>query len=953
LDGTDILANASRKIATRYAIGGPSSVFLIDANNFLFRAYHALPMLNAADGTPVNAVHGYVRMVQALRRDFAPEYLLAVFDAGEKTARNDIYAEYKAHRPPPPDDLLPQFALIRTSTEALGLPWVELPGVEADDIIACYALEAQREGKSVAVVSSDKDLMQLVDAGAQERAPIVLLDTMKQVIIGPDEVRERFGVGPERLGDLLALVGDSSDNIPGIPGIGPKTAASLLHEFGDFEGVLANAHTIKQDKRRERILEHAEHARLSRRLVTLVCDIPLPLPFEQIRDHGPDSARCEQFFAPLGFKMVLRELGIAARTEATAPAGERSTTSERAIELLPIADFTIDGSRCRALLRANEAELIEFVTSSQTAHWVVFDVIALGEDAMRATLLGFVLGTQANDGKPGPFWYVPVGHRGLDASVTEQLSLARVLEVLRPMLESAAVPKIVDAHKDKAVLLAQHGVSLRGVAMDPTLASYALDPARAEHSLDSLAADLMRFTARTLDGLRGKGRQQIALDALGIADMLPYACERIELLAQLGSHVANELERLGPDGKRLFEDIEMPLAEVLGRLQIRGVMLDAAVLNVQGRELGAHIDQLRGRIEAEAGHAINPDSPPQLQKLLFEERGLPAGKRTKTGLSTDAKVLEELALLDPIVSLILEYRSLTKLKSTYLDSLPKLIHPETGRLHTNYRQAVAATGRISSTDPNLQNIPIRTDVGRRIRLAFVAPPGKRLVALDYSQIELRILAHLSRDPNLCSAFQEGVDVHRRTAAEVFDVIETEVTGEQRRIAKAVNFGVVYGQTAFGLAQQLGIARGKAGSYIRAYFERIPGVDRYMNELVGIAKRRGYAETLLGRRRRIPELLAKAGAARGYGERIARNTPIQGSAADILKVAMIRVERLLENKPFARMLLTVHDELIFECDEDKVNELVLVAKPAMETAVELSVALVVEVGSGRNWAECKP
>jgi len=926
--------------------GGPGSVFLVDASNFLYRAFHALPPLNAPDGTPVNAVHGVVRMLQALRKEYAPEVLVAVFDSGRSSQRTKLFPAYKAQRPPPPDDLVPQFSLARHAIDALGIPRVEVPEIEADDIIASYAHAAQRAGKAVTIVSSDKDLMQLVGHHHGDRPAIQVLDTMKQRLVDPEAVEEKFGVRPELLGDLLALTGDSSDNIPGVPGIGPKTAAGLLHEYGSLEGVLTAAPTIKQQKRRESLVEHAADARLSRKLVELQTDVPLPRPLADLADPGADPAAMAAFFGPLGFRSLVGAAAVAKAGPVAASSAGGGVGG--AIELRPGAPIQVDASAFAVLLREDEARLREVVAALAKCAGVVVQISVDVSDAMLARLVGVAFAGEG-EGAPAPV-YVPLAHQG-DGIFANQIALADFVSIAGPILAAKSPPKTVHAHKFQAIALGRHGLELGGVAMDPQLCSYTLDPARSGHSLGELAAELGAYTLPTPESVLGKGKKAVSFDHLPVAKAGPVACERAAVAGAVGVHLRGELERAGEAAKRLYSEIEMPLAEVLRRLEERGILVDPAVLHEQSKELAKAIDELRAGIDAEAGHPVNPDSPTQLQKLLFEELGLEAGRKTKTGYSTDAAVLEELSVYHPVVNLILEYRTLTKLKGTYLDTLPGLVNPKTGRLHTSFRQAVAQTGRLSSKDPNLQNIPIRSELGRRIREAFVAPKGKVLVTLDYSQIELRILAHLSGDQNLSSAFRDGVDVHRRTAAEVFGVPEAEVTAEQRRVAKAVNFGVIYGQTAFGLARQLGIPRGKAGSYIKAYLAKLPGVTQYMDELVELAKRQGYAETILGRRRRIPELASK-GAARSYGERIARNTPIQGSAADILKRAMIDVEAALAGSKHARMLLTVHDELIFECDAKSVDELVGIAKPAMEKAVELKVPLVVEGGHGASWAACK-
>ncbi|MCA9714721.1 MAG: DNA polymerase I [Myxococcales bacterium] len=945
--------------------GGSGSLFLIDASNFIYRAFHAIPTnLTTPDGVVINAVHGFVRMVQAMRKEFAPEFIAAVFDTGGQNFRTRMYKEYKANRPPPPDDLVPQFKLVRDATEALGIPRVEVADVEADDVIASYARVAQKEGKRVVIISTDKDLMQLIDAGDDKagRAPIAMWDSMKNRLIGEDRVEAKFGVKPELLGDLLALMGDSSDNIPGVSGIGAKTAAALLEEHGSLEGVLKAAPSIKQKKRRENLINQADTARLSRKLVALKEDVKLPTPLAKLKDKGSDEATMERFFGPLGFRTLLGGRGV----QTTGRMGSRrggagavGAGSELALKPAKEAvKLKVDGDRYRVFLAGDEDALAEYLEALEACERVVVQIAVDGPDSMQAALVGVALAgvPKATQQPPAPA-YVPLRHADQASLIdgkTEQIKVDRALALLRPLLQSQKLPKVAHAHKFQALVLEREDIALRSVVMDPQLCSYTLDPARPSHTLESLAGDLLGHSVQAAEKVMGKGKKAVTFDQVALAKARVYACERAEVAALLDRHLEGELARFDDDVGKLFHDIEMPLARVLQRIERRGIAVDTAVLKRQGDELAVLIKDLKQQIDGHAGYAINPDSPKQLQKLLFEDLGLEAGKKTKTGYSTDAATLEQLAVYHPVVNLILEFRSLIKLKGTYLDTLPRMVNPKTGRLHTSFRQAVAQTGRLSSKDPNLQNIPIRTELGRRIREAFVAPRGRVLVTLDYSQIELRVLAHLSQSENLISAFTDGVDVHRRTASEVFDVPESKVTDEQRRVAKAVNFGVIYGQTAYGLGRQLGIPRGKAGSYIKAYFAKIPGVSAYMDELVEQAKQQGYAATIMGRKRRIPEL-SRRGAARAYGERIARNTPIQGSSADILKKAMIDVERALTAAKFeahAAMLLTVHDELIFECDEDRVGELVAIAKPAMENAVKLSVPLFVDGGHGQSWAACK-
>ncbi len=905
-------------------------------------------MLTSPDGTPINAVHGFVRMLQALRGDFTPERIVAVFDAPGPSFRDEMYGEYKANRSPPPEDLRPQFPLVRDATRALGIPLLEIKGVEADDVIATLAVQSRAAGMRAFILSSDKDLMQLVDEPGDDGACIRLYDGMKRRLVGPEQVREKYhGVGPERLGDLLALMGDSVDNVPGVPGIGPKTAAALLLEFGLLEDVLAAASSLKQKKRRERLMEHADDARLSRALVELKCDVEVGCTLDDLKDGGFDHAKVTEFFTPLGFKTTLAGLLQGGKGQSGRKgAGVASGTSTAA---LPVVEgVAIDALDGRVLGRSKAEELAGWLAAAPEGSELAIAVFGSHAEPMRADIIGIAL---AHGGESGSAVYLPVGHRNLQDDAAENWNESSLCEILGALFADPDTPKVMFNAKSQSVLLEQHGLSLNGVRMDPMLASYTLDAARGSHELDALSLDVLGHALTPEERLVGKGRKQIPFDQVLVESAGSYGVEQVACVLELGKAMTAAIQGASKDEQRLFAKVEMPLSTVLCKLERRGVGLAAKVLEAQSAELGAALAKIRAEIEEDAGYPVNPESPQQLQKLLFEDRGLPAKKKTKTGYSTDAKVLDELSLLDPIVSLILEHRSLNKLKGTYLDTLPKLVNPRTGRLHTRFRQAVAQTGRLSSSDPNLQNIPVRSARGRRIREAFVAREGGVLVALDYSQIELRVLAHLSEDKSLCAAFRDGDDVHARTAAEVFEIERAEVTSAQRSVAKAVNFGVIYGQTAFGLAKTLGIPQGKAARYIKRYFERIPGVNLYMDELVERAKRAGETSTILGRRRRIPEL-GRRGPARAYGERIARNTPIQGSAADILKVAMIEVERALTEIGWAEMVLTVHDELIFEVDEGREEELIGLVRPLMEEAATLDVPLVVDAGWGRTWADTK-
>ena len=676
--------------------GGPGSVFLIDGSNFMFRAFHALPSMTSPGGVPVNALHGFVRMIQALRKEFAPEVFVAVFDASGPTFRNALYPGYKAQRPPPPEDLVPQIPLIRAATKALGLPAIEAAGVEADDIIATYTTQAQRDGRRVIIVSSDKDLMQLVDEGDDKRPAVLLYDTMKNKLLGPAQVLEKFGVLPPRLGDLLALTGDSSDNIPGVPGIGPKTAATLLEEFGSLEGLLAGTATIKQAKRREVIEANADKARLSRKLVELMREVPDLPPLGSLIDRGSDPEVMGAFFGPLGFK------SLAGSARATAAAAGKGP--EGPLELSTGNPLIFDRTRMLLFRAADEAAMIEWIAAvtaraSELALQITVDV----GDATQAHLVGLAIAPHANDANNASGTsellpaYIPVGHTG-DALLAGQFTRERALELLRPLL--GALPTWVHAAKFQAIVLRRCGVELPRLVGDSKLCSYTLDPARTSHTLAELAKDLFAYTVLTPESVLGKGKKAVRFDGAQIDQAATYACERAVLTGLLGRHLRAQLDASGPAIQALFDQLEMPLSRVLEALEERGIAIDTTVLAAQGKAIGADIDKLRADIEAEAGHPLNIDSPIQLQKFLFEERGLEATRKTKTGYSTDAAALEELAQLDPIVGPILEYRTLTKLKGTYIDTLPEAVNLRTGRLHTSFRQAVAQTGRLSSKDPH-------------------------------------------------------------------------------------------------------------------------------------------------------------------------------------------------------------------------------------------------------------
>jgi len=885
--------------------GGPS-LYLIDSTGFLFRAYHALPPLTNPDGVPTGAVFGFTNMLFRLMEEHQPAHIAAVFDTGRPSFRAKIYPEYKANRPPPPEDLMPQFEIVQQVVRGFRIPLLALEGYEADDIIATLALRARSRGLAVTIVSSDKDLMQL----AGER--VTLLDTMKNIRYGPEQVREKFGVGPEQLADWLALCGDSSDNVPGVPGVGAKTATRLLVEFGDLDTVLASADKVKGNRVKNNLVEFAEQARLSRRLVELDRACPVAADIDDFARVDPDSRTLWELFGTLNFTRLRQRVSPGS---------------------------ALDRSVYRTIL--DREQLAACLEEIRQAGRCAVDLETTSLDAVTAQIVGISL-----------CWgeakacYIPVSHIYL--GMPAQLGLATVLTALEPILTDPDLPKYGQNFKYDWIVLERAGVRMRGVVRDPMLASYVLDPSRNVHGLDSLALEHLAHTMISYKAVTDQRRE--GFDSVEVERATEYAAEDAEVTFRLAELLGERVEQ-EPELSRIFHEMEMPLSLVLARMELSGVLLDVARLTGLVDGVLLQMMQLEAEVRREAGWEININSPKQLQQLLFDELGLDKGRRTKTGFSTDADVLADLAIEHPIAASIDEYRTLSKLKSTYLDTLPTLVNPETGRVHTSYNQAVAATGRLSSSDPNLQNIPVRTELGRRIRSAFVAPPGRVLLSADYSQIELRVLAHLCADPVLLEAFHQGQDVHQRTACEVFGVSPDAITDEQRRVAKAVNFGVIYGQTDWGLARQLRIPKHVARQYIESYFERYAGVQQFMDRTIEQAREARMVHTMLGRRRPLPDINSRKRAARLYSERIARNTPIQGTAADIMKLAMLRVECALAAEGVdARMILTVHDELVFEVRPADVESVTELARREMSGVTELAVPLRVDVGVAENWAE---
>ncbi|MBP3975028.1 DNA polymerase I [Pseudoxanthomonas spadix] len=912
---------------------------LIDGSSYLYRAFHALPPLTNAAGEPTGALFGVVNMLRATLKE-RPEYIAFVIDAPGKTFRDDLYPAYKANRAAMPDQLRAQVEPMCAIVHALGIDILRVEGVEADDVIGTLALQGHAEGLQVTISTSDKDFAQLVRPGVE------LVNTMSGSRMDSDAaVMDKFGVRPEQIVDLLSLMGDSVDNVPGVDKCGPKTAAKWLSQYGSLEGVIANAGNIK-GKIGENLRAALERLPLNRTLVTIRTDVPLQVSARDLvlREQHVDDLRA--LYTRYGFNQALKDL------DGGAPAGAvsekepgRARGSGFVAAPLPATAADLDP----ALAAAGHYETV--LTGQQLDAWIAtlkgagrfaFDTETDSLDPMRANLIGLSLAAEI-----GKAAYVPFGHDYPDAPV--QLERAAVLEALRPLLTDPAIEKIGQHGKYDLHVLRRHGVEVAGYAQDTLLESFVLNSGSARHDLDSLARRYLGYDTVKYEDLCGKGAKQIAFAQVALDDATRYAAEDADITLRLHRVLAPKLAA-EPGLESVYRDIEMPLVPVLARIEANGVRVDAEELRRQSADLSRRMLAAQRKATELAGRSFNLDSPKQLQALLFDELGLPAVVKTPTGQpSTNEEALEAIAEQHELPRVILEYRGLAKLRSTYTDKLPDMIHPDTGRVHTSYHQAGAATGRLSSSDPNLQNIPIRTEDGRRIRRAFVAPPGRKLVACDYSQIELRIMAHLSGDPGLVGAFESGVDVHRATAAEVFGRKLEEVTGNERRAAKAINFGLMYGMSAFGLARQLSIGRGEAQDYIALYFSRYPGVRDYMEATRRQARDKGYVETVFGRRLYLDYINAGSQGQRAGAERAAINAPMQGTAADIIKRAMVSVDRWLSNHADrALMILQVHDELVFEVDADFVDPLIGQVRALMAGAATLAVPLEVDCGVGDNW-----
>jgi DNA polymerase-1 len=909
-----------------------SPLVLVDGSSYLYRAFHALPPLSTKSGQPTHAVLGVVNMLYKLLDEVKPAYMAVVFDAPGKTFRSELYAEYKANRPPMPDELRVQIKPLLDAIEAMGIPLLRIEGVEADDVIGTLARQAAATGASTIISTGDKDFAQLVDEH------VTLVNTMDNTRLDRSGVALKFGVPPERITDYLALVGDSIDNIPGIAGVGPKTAAKWLQQFGDLETLKARAAEVG-GKIGERLRESLGMLDLSKQLATIRCDVELPLKLADLTLRPQDAARLGALFEQLEFTRLQRRVETPEPTPSSAPpeaaaAPAPAAASAAAPAATPERDY-------ETVLTLDALE--RWCERIAAAPFAAVDTETTSLAYMRAELVGISVAVA-----PGEAAYIPLAHRFPGAP--DQLDRATVLARLKPWLESDA-PKLGHHLKYDAHIFANYGLTLRGIAYDTMLESYVVNSTATRHDLDSVAAFWLGITTIKYEDVVGKGAKQITFDQVDLDTATRYSAEDADVALQLHAALWPKLTAT-PDLERVYSTIERPLVRVLEQMEHTGVMVDARLLREQSQELAEKMAATEKIAYAAAGGPFNLGSPKQLQEVLYDRLQLPVlGKTQKGQPSTAEDVLEQLAEDHELPRLILDYRGLTKLKSTYTDKLPSDIDPRTKRIHTSYHQAVAATGRLSSSDPNLQNIPIRTAEGRRIRQAFIAPPGFKLLAADYSQIELRIMAHLSGDEGLLAAFAGDLDVHRATAAEVFGMALDDVTNDQRRSAKAINFGLIYGMSAFGLAKQLGLERSQAQAYVERYFERYPGVRRYMDQTRESARRLGYVSTVFGRRLYLPEINARNAALRQYAERSAINAPMQGTAADIIKRAMIGVAAWLEaHEPRAHLIMQVHDELVIEVPEERAEDIGTAVVDLMESAAQLRVPLRVDRGLGANWDE---
>ena len=915
-------------------------LYLVDGSGFIFRAFHGLPPMTRSDGTPTNAVFGFCTMLMKLLDDTEADHIAVVFDTARKTFRNDIYPEYKAHRPPPPEELIPQFALVRDAVKAFNVASVEMEGYEADDLIATYAREAAELGAEVTIVSSDKDLMQLVN----DR--VALFDAMKNKVIGPEQVIEKFGLGPDKVVEVQALAGDTSDNVPGVPGIGVKTAAQLLEEYGDLDSLLARAAEIKQPKRREKLIEFADAARISRQLVTLKDDVPVEQTLADFVTRKPDPDTLLGFLEEQEFKRIIPKV----KSRFNGNGNGNGTATDSAVLIAPDAvDYT---------LVQDIETLREWCRTAYSAGQVAVDTETTSLDAMRAKLVGVSMSIE-----PGKACYIPLRHKnpqaqgdmfgGGEETAPKQVAWDDAIDLIKRLLEDPSVLKIGQNIKYDALVLSrpENGGIALGPIDDTMLLSYTLEGGAHGHGMDELALLHLGHQCIPFKEVAGTGKKQITFDLVELDKARDYAAEDADITNRLYGMLKPRL--LAERMVTVYETLERPLVPVLVGMEREGIKVDAATLKDLSADFTARIGDLEGEIHKMAGREFNVGSPKQLGEVLFDEMALPGGKKGKTGAyATGADILEKLAVDGhDLPEKVLEWRQLSKLKSTYTDALLEQINPQTGRVHTSFAMAATTTGRLSSSDPNIQNIPIRTEEGRKIRTAFIAEPGHTLLAADYSQIELRLLAHVAEIESMKQAFKDGIDIHALTASQVFGVPVEGMDPMVRRRAKAINFGIVYGISAFGLARQLDIGRTEAAEFIDAYFERFPGIRAYMDKTKEQARTQGYVSTFMGRKCHVKGINEKNPNLRNFAERAAINAPIQGGAADIIRVAMIQLPGALKAGNLkAKMLLQVHDELVFEVPDKELEETKALVKKVMESAASLSIPLEVDTGTGATWAE---
>lgn len=914
---------------------------LVDGSSYLFRAFHGLPPLTNSKGMATGAIYGVINMLRSLIKQYDPAQIAVVFDAKGKTFRDDIYKEYKANRPPMPDELREQIAPLHEIVQAMGLPMIVEPGVEADDVIGTLAHQASAQGIQTVISTGDKDMAQLVDENT------TLVNTMTNTKMDIAGVTEKFGIPPELIIDFLALKGDKVDNIPGVPGVGDKSATAMLQGIGGIDSIYQNLDKIAELSFRgaktmgQKMADHEEQARLSYELATIKLDVALDLEITKLTIQEPDNAKLQSLFADLEFKRWLAEVSAVPSDNPVPESAidsdnEGSAPSQAQVQAPAETDyqtiFTMD-------------ELSQWIKKITQAELVAFDTETTSINYMEAELVGFSFSVKAGEAA-----YVPFAHDYPGAP--EQLSRDEVLSLFKPILENPEIKKVGQHLKYDKNVLANYDINLQGIAFDTMLESYVYNSTAGRHDMDSLAQRELNRETVHFEDIAGKGAKQLTFNQIPIEEAANYAAEDADVTLQLHNSLWPKLKE-SESLENLLLDVEVPLASVLASMEQKGVLVDRDKLQSQSQQIAVRIMELESQVHEMADTQFNLSSTKQLQEILYEKMGLPVLKKTPKGApSTSEEVLQELALDYPLPKLLMEYRGLTKLKNTYTDKLPLMINSRTGRVHTSYHQAVAATGRLSSTDPNLQNIPIRTEEGRRVRQAFVALEGYKIVAADYSQIELRIMAHLSGDQGLLDAFAQGKDIHKATAAEVFATDLDSVTSDQRRSAKAINFGLIYGMSAFGLGRQLGIPRNEAQSYMDLYFTRYPGVLEYMESTREKAKEKGYVETVFGRRLYLPEINSRNGARRKGAERAAINAPMQGTAADIIKKAMLDVDKWINENANdnVRMLMQVHDELVFEIKEQNVEDATKSIKILMEQSVNLNVPLLVEAGVGENWDE---